>query len=123
MGGIFLRKSVWSIALAALLAGTVTGLFGGGGGMVLVPLLTALSDLEENQIFSASLAIILPVCLVCLTFAAMEGPLPWKEALPYLLGSVFGGIPAGIWAQKIPALWLHRALGILILWGGWRYLW
>ena len=55
MGGIFLRKSVWSIALAALLAGTVTGLFGGGGGMVLVPLLTALSDLEENQIFSASL--------------------------------------------------------------------
>ena len=123
MGGIFLRKSVWSIALAALLAGTVTGLFGGGGGMVLVPLLTALSDLEEDQVFSASLGIILPVCLVCLMFAVMEGPLPWKEALPYLLGSVFGGIPAGIWAQKIPALWLHRALGILILWGGWRYLW
>ena len=123
MGGIFLRKSVWSIALAALLAGTVTGLFGGGGGMVLVPLLTALSDLEEKEIFSASLAIILPVCLICLVFSAMEVPLPWKEALPYLMGSVFGGIAAGTWGQKIPVLWLHRALGILILWGGWRYLW
>ena len=111
------------MALAALIAGTVTGLFGGGGGMVLVPLLTALSDLEEKEIFSASLAIILPVCLVCLMFAALEGPLPWKEALPYLIGSVLGGILAGIWGQKIPVLWLHRALGILILWGGWRYLW
>ena len=118
-----MRKSVWSIALAALLAGTVTGLFGGGGGMVLVPLLTALSDLEEEQLFSASLGIILPVCLVCLAFAAMEGPLPWKEALPYLLGSGLGGVLAGKWGQKIPVLWLHRALGMLIFWGGWQYLW
>ena len=118
-----MRKSVWSTVLAALIAGTVTGLFGGGGGIVLVPLLTALSDLEEDQVFSASLGIILPVCLVCLMFAAMEGPFPWKEALPYLTGSVFGGIAAGTWGQKIPVLWLHRALGILILWGGWRYLW
>ena len=118
-----MRKSVWSIALASLLAGTVTGLFGGGGGMVLVPLLGILSELNEKEIFSASLGIILPVCLVCLMFAALEGPLPWKEALPYLIGSVFGGILSGIWAQKIPVLWLHRALGILILWGGLRYLW
>ena len=118
-----MRKSVWSIALAGMLAGTVTGLFGGGGGMVLVPLLTALSDLEADQLFSASLGIILPVCLVCLALTAMGSPIPWKEALPYLIGSVFGGILAGTWAQKIPVLWLHRALGILILWGGWRYLW
>ena len=120
MGGIFLRKSVWSIALAGMLAGTVTGLFGGGGGMVLVPMLSCLSCLPQEQVFPASICIILPVCLVCL---AMAGPLPWVQALPYLLGSGIGGFLAGKWGQKIPVLWLHRALGILILWGGWQYLW
>ena len=123
MGGIFLRSCIWKIALAGLLAGTVTGLFGGGGGMVLVPLLVGLSDLQEEEIFPASICIILPVCLVSLALAAQSGPLPWKEALPYLLGSGLGGVLAGKWGQKIPVLWLHRALGILSLWGGWQYLW
>ena len=120
MGGIFLYKNKYGTALAGLAAGTVTGLFGGGGGMVLVPLLSLFSDLEEDQIFPASICIILPVCLVSL---GLGGTLPLQEALPYLLGSGIGGILAGKWGQKIPVLWLHRGLGILILWGGWRYLW
>ena len=91
--------------------------------MVLVPLLSGVSDLEEEQIFPASICIILPVCLISLALAVPNGPLPWKEALPYLLGSGFGGILAGKWGEKIPVLWLHRGLGILILWGGWQYLW
>lgn len=115
-----MRKTILGTAIAGLAAGTVTGLFGGGGGMVLVPLLSILSGLGQDQIFPASICIILPVCLVCL---ALAGPLPWQEALPYLLGSGIGGILAGKWGQKIPVLWLHRGLGILILWGGLRYLW
>ena len=115
-----MRKTTWRMVFAGLAAGTVTGVFGGGGGMVLVPLLTLCSGLPEEQIFPASVCIILPVCLVSL---AMAGPLPWVQAVPYLLGSGIGGFLAGKWGQKIPVLWLHRGLGILILWGGWRYLW
>ena len=118
-----MRSFIWKIALAGFLSGTITGLFGGGGGMVLVPLLTVFSDLKEEEIFPASICIMLPVCLVSLALAAQKGTLPWQEALPYLLGSGLGGIAAGKWGQKIPVLWLHRALGILILWGGWQYLW
>ena len=118
-----MRSFIWKIALAGFLSGTVTGLFGGGGGMVLVPLLTVFSALKEEGIFPASICIMLPVCLVSLALAAQKGPLPWQEALPYLLGSSFGGIAAGKWGKNIPVLWLHRALGILILWGGWQYLW
>lgn len=108
--------------LAGGAAGVVNGLFGAGGGMVLVPLLCMLTDLEDDQIFPASVSIILPVCLVSLAMrfegAALSGNNPW-----YLLGSALGGILAGLFAKKIPTVWLHRALGILILWGGIRYLW
>lgn len=109
-------------ALAGFLAGSVTGLFGAGGGMVLVPLLCLLTDLEEDAIFPASLSVILPVCLVSLTVTAFTDRLPWRQALPYLVGSALGGIAAGLWGKRIPAKWLHRLLGLLILWGGFRYL-
>lgn len=117
------RSKTFGLILAGGCAGAVAGLFGAGGGMVLVPLLTAFGGLEEEEVFPASLSVILPVCLVCLSVTAAAGSLPWREAFSYLLGSAGGGVAAGVWGKKIPVAWLHRGLGILILWGGWRYLW
>ena len=108
--------------LAGGLAGAVAGLFGAGGGMVLVPLLTLLTDMEEDAVFPSSITIILPICLVSLAVTALRGTLDWPAALPFCIGSAIGGFFAGKWGQKIPVKWLHRALGILILWGGYRYL-
>ena len=110
------------LILAAGLAGAVNGLFGAGGGMLLVPLLTLLTPLEERSVFPASVSIILPVCVISLIFTAFTRGLPWSQAFPYLLGSAAGGILAGFCGQKIPVKWLHRGLGILVLWGGYRYL-
>ena len=112
----------FGLILAGAAAGTVNGLFGAGGGMVLVPLLMLLTAIEPDAVFPASISIILPICLVSLGVTAMNGRLPWAEALPYLIGSSFGGIASGVWGKKIPVKWLHRGLGILILWGGFRYL-
>lgn len=115
-------KSISRMALAGGLAGIVNGLFGAGGGMILVPLLTKLTDLEDREIFPASISIILPMCLITLSISAFQAPLPWGTALPYLIGSALGGIGAGLLGKRIPTVWLHRVLGVLILWGGWRYL-
>lgn len=109
-------------ALAGLGAGAVTGLFGAGGGMVLVPLLTLLTTMEDEEIFPSSISIILPICLISLIGTAITGTIAWREAVPYLIGSAVGGVLAGLWGQKIPVKWLHRGLGVLILWGGYRYL-
>lgn len=108
---------------AGLCAGAVNGLFGAGGGMILVPLLTALTDLDEEEIFPASISIILPLCIVSLAFTFFHSGIPWADTGPYLVGSVAGGILSGLLGKKIPTLWLHRVLGVLILIGGVRYLW
>lgn len=108
--------------LAGLGAGAVNGLFGAGGGMILVPLLSLLTALEDDEVFGASIAVILPICIVSLTATAISGSIAWQQSIPYLFGSAAGGLAAGIWGRKIPAKWLHRGLGIFILWGGIRYL-
>lgn len=112
----------WKIALAGICAGAVNGLFGAGGGMVLVPLLTLLTDMNEEHIFPASICIILPICLVSLFVTIRETGLDLPAALPYLIGSAVGGVAAGIFGRRIPVTWLHRILGALILWGGIHYL-
>ena len=110
------------ITVAGLCAGAVNGLFGAGGGMVLVPLLTKLTDLEEQEVFPASVSIILPVCFVSLSMTLDIQSFDWIKSIPYLLGSGIGGLLAGLFGRRIPTHWLHRLLGVLILWGGVRYL-
>lgn len=103
-------------------AGFVTGIFGGGGGMILVPLLTLLPEFQEETIFPSSICIILPICMISILFTQSDTMVSWSEISPYLLGSLLGGISAGLFGKKIPVLWLHRILGAMVLWGGFRYL-
>ena len=117
-----MKKHSTGMILAGIGAGAVNGMFGAGGGMVLVPLLGLLTDLDDNEVFPASVCIIAPVCIISLAITWQAGVTPWDIALPYLLGSAVGGVAAGFLAKKIPTIWLHRLLGILILWGGIRYL-
>ncbi len=117
-----IAKKHLGVLLAGICAGAVNGLFGAGGGMVLVPLLTWLTDLNDDSIFPASVCIILPVCLISLSITFHNSSDLWKTAFPYLLGSTVGGLLAGVFSKRIPTIWLHRLLGALIIWGGIRYL-
>lgn len=116
-------KQYLGAGLSGLCAGILNGLVGAGGGMVLVPLMSLLTDLPQQQLFPCSVAILFPVCIVSLLFAEGWDVFSFWQALPYLIGSLIGGVGAGLWGKRIPVLWLHRILGILILWGGIRYLW
>ena len=115
-------KNVIKIAICGSIAGAVNGMLGAGGGMILVPLLVSFTDIDESDIFSTSVSIILPICVVSLLLTWNSATLDWKETSLYLVGSAIGGFLAGKFGKKIPSLWLHRLLGILILWGGIRYL-
>lgn len=115
-------KSMIMMVLCGTIAGAVNGLLGAGGGMILVPLLVSLTDIKESAIFSTSVSIILPICIVSLLLSWNNVPIDWSETSLYLLGSAIGGVLAGKFGQKLPILWLHRFLGALIIWGGVRYL-
>lgn len=104
-------------------AGLINGLLGSGGGMVLIPLLRHSIQPREDEVFPMSVSIMLPICAISLSMTALQsGELPLSAAWPYLLGGAVGGIFAGFIGNKIPVIWLHRGLGMMIIWGGIRYL-
>lgn len=119
-GDDYMKKA---LILAGAAAGTVAGLFGAGGGLVLVPLLALIAHIPEKELFPSSVAVMLPVCLISLAASVFSHGVLWRDALPFLPGSALGGLAASLWGKKIPVLWLHRILGVFILWGGIRYLW
>jgi len=106
--------------LSGGIAGAVCGLFGAGGGILLVPLLMRVHKLPAQKAFATSLAVILPVSAVTLALLLPRQALPWRETLPYLLGGIPGGLCAGKWLKQMPVHWLRRLFGVLLLLSGLR---
>lgn len=109
-------------AAVGLAAGAITGILGSGGGLVLVPLLSAVCGEEESAIFPSSLSIMLPICLCSLLIQFRLSSLPPQEVLPFLIGGVVGGGISALIGKHIPLVWLHRAFGCILIWSGIRCL-
>ena len=107
---------------AGAAAGLTNGLFGGGGGSVLVPLLTRLCGLDQRRAFATSVAVILPLCALSAALYLWRGGLDLGAALPYLLGGALGGWAGGKWFRGVKLPWLKRAFGLLLIYGGVRNL-
>ena len=109
-------------ALSGTAAGLVNGLFGGGGGMVLVPLLTRWCRVEEKTAFATCVAVILPFCVVSAAVYLLRTPFDFTQALPYLLGGLAGGFVGGKLFPRVPAPWLRYLFAAFLVYGGIRYL-
>ena len=99
-------------------AGLANGFFGGGGGMILVPLLTRWCGLDQRRAFATSIAIILPLCALSSAIYFLRGGLDLTAALPYLAGGLAGGFLGGRVFKRLNMTWLRRAFALLILYGG-----
>lgn len=108
----------WKYCVAGALAGAANGLFGAGGGMFLVPLFIGWIKMDEKKAFATSVAVILPLSVVSYVLFCLRGGNVWADAWPYLIGGIIGGALSAALFAKIPAVWLHRVFGLLILYGG-----
>ena len=108
--------------IAGAAGGLVNGLFGGGGGMVLLPLLTKWSKLEARSAFATCVAIIFPMCCVSTAVYLFQARPELSTLIPCLLGGAAGGVIGGLTFEKIPVRWLKVIFGLFLLYGGVRYL-
>ena len=102
------KKSVVRRLLAGIISGLANGIFGAGGGMVAVPALEKLADMEAKRAHASAICVILPLSLATAVIYAMNNNVEWS-VLPYVAPAFFvGGILGAKLMNKINALWLNR---------------
>ncbi|MGI8936933.1 MAG: sulfite exporter TauE/SafE family protein [Iamia sp.] len=104
----------WAWVLAAgALAGFASGLFGVGGGIVIVPVLTLLARFPHKLATGTSLTAIVPISAAALVGYATEGELDLTAAALLTAGSLAGAVAGTRWLRTLsgPTLrWIFAAL-------------
>ena len=106
--------------LAGALAGLANGLFGAGGGLLLIPLLTGCCGLEQRQALATSVAVTLPLSALSALIYWLRDGLPLPAALPFALGGALGGFLAGKLMGRLPEKLLRRIFALFLLYGALR---
>jgi len=99
-----------------IIAGTLGGLLGIGGGTIIVPYLIYIHKLSQHQAQGVSLLLVaLPVGLLAAIKYYREGNLNLKFGIPVAIGFFIGGYLGAIIAHKIPDDLLKKLFGIYLL--------
>jgi len=101
--------------IIGLLAGIVNGLFGSGGGIIIVPALTAFLNMEQYKAHATAIAIILPITIVSSFFYIQGKFIDFWLAFLVAVGGIIGGFIGAVLLKKIPSNILRIVFGIFIL--------
>ena len=115
-------SSIWASRLAGSLAGLINGLFGGGGGMVFLPILSRWGALSQRKLYATCVGVIFPICVVSSIIYLWRGGVSLLQALPYLLGGSAGGFLGGKLYGKVSTRFLKWLFAALLFYAGVKYL-
>ena len=87
-----MKKSIFLYLLAGLLAGIVSGFFGAGGGMILVPFMTLVLKNEEVESRATTILCIFFMVLTSSFFYYKENSVDWIVAIKCAVGGIIGGV-------------------------------
>jgi uncharacterized membrane protein YfcA len=111
---VMARRRWLTLAAIGTAGGLFSGLFGVGGGVVMVPLLVLWLGFDERAATGTSLAAIVIIATVAATVQALYGNVHLEEGL--LVGvPAIGGVLAGTWLQqRVPVRWLSLLFALLL---------
>lgn len=112
-----LKEKLWYVLTGAA-TGLANGFFGGGGGMIVVPLMTFLLKMKTKVAHATALAVILPVSLVSAVIYAANGYFDFSDGLPSGVGVVVGGAIGAWLLGKLSAKWVTRLFAVVMFAAG-----
>lgn len=115
-------RQVLLLCVCGAVLGFVNGFFGGGGGMICVPLLEKVLHLPTKYSHATAIAIILPISFVSACIYVLNGNL---EIVPFVTvggGVVLGGILGAYLLKFLPAKIVKIVFVAIMLAGGIRLL-
>ncbi len=110
------------IFFVACVCGVAAGMFGVGGGVLLVPLLCLLFDYEQHRAQGTSLvALVPPTGLLAFLAYQKAGYVSWRTGLLLVPGIFLGGIAGSYLAERLRPRRMRQVFaGALFSLGAWQ---
>ncbi len=110
------------LLLIGFIAGIASGMFGIGGGLIIVPALMLLANFTQVEANGTSLAVLLlPVGILAVLAYVRAKMIHIPTALWIALGLMIGSLAGAHLALSLPASLLKQIYGIFLLVMGWRF--
>ncbi len=98
-----------------LMAGVLSGLFGIGGGVVLVPALVLVLGIPQHAAQGISMVVIIPTALTAIWQFHKDKLVDYRMAAYLGAGAVLGALVSANFVQNIPAAELKRLFGGFVI--------
>ena len=105
------------LVLSGLIIGVVNGFFGGGGGMICVPLLLLLG-LSNKKAQATAILVMVPISIASAIVYYTRGNLDLNITLFVGMGSIVGGVLGAILLKKVNNLTLQYIFAFVVLLAG-----
>lgn len=111
------KKHTFVLMISGAFIGLINGFFGGGGGMICVPVLQKVLSLDDKSSHATAIAVILPLSIVSAGIYIFNGYISSMPLLAVSSGVIVGGL-IGSYALKILPPKFVRVLFALIMFLG-----
>ncbi len=108
-------KKFWICAIGGIVSGFCNGLFGSGGGTIVVPFLEDFLKLNPKKAHATTILIILVYTLISLGFYAFSGTLDFPLSLKVSAGGVLGGLLGAKFLNKLSFQTIHKIFGFFMI--------
>lgn len=110
------------LIVVGLVAGLLSGIFGVGGGIVMVPLLIFVFKLPVEVAIGTSLMVIIPTAIMGSVRHAQLSHVDFQVAGLVAVGAVVAALVGASLTPYLGAIWLRRGFALLLLVTGARLL-
>lgn len=113
------KENVKLISLG-FVTGIVNGVFGSGGGTIIVPSLVLFFGMKDHKAHATAISIILPLTLVSTAIYLFKNTIPIKISVLVVIGGLLGSFIGAKFLNKVPTNILRKVFGSVIIYSAVR---
>ena len=111
-----MRDLYWpKVILVGLVAGLINGLFGAGGGTIIVPALNMIFGVPQHKAHATAISIILPFTIISSFVYYQKGYFAMEVTLKVMLGGIIGSYIGSKILRRFSDNYLRKIFGIFMI--------
>lgn len=108
-------KNFVKSGIIGIVSGFINGLFGSGGGTLVVPAMEKILNVRAHRAHATAIAVILPLSVISSFIYIKDTSVDWSTMMYVSLGGVCGGFIGAKLLKKFTVRWLHITFGLFMI--------